>query len=48
MSRFAGKFRFNEKGEYDPENGVVPRENFDSIFWAIVSVFQVLIGENWN
>lgn len=24
MSNFAGKFRFNERGEYDP-NGEVPR-----------------------
>ncbi|KAG2451635.1 hypothetical protein HYH02_003415 [Chlamydomonas schloesseri] len=26
----------------------VPRANFDNIFWALFSVFQVLTGENWN
>ena len=25
----------------------VPRANFDNIFWALFSVFQVLTGENW-
>lgn len=26
----------------------VPRANFDDIGWSIVTVFQVLTGENWN
>ena len=26
----------------------VPRANFDDIGWSIITVFQVLTGENWN
>merc|ERR1719247_433107 len=26
----------------------VPRANFDTLLWAMVTVFQVLSGENWN
>ena len=25
-----------------------PRHNFDDIFWAFVTIFQVLTGEDWN
>ena len=25
-----------------------PRPNFDDIFWAFVTIFQVLTGEDWN
>merc|ERR1719174_3426861 len=28
--------------------GCVPRANFDTLLWAMVTVFQVLSGENWN
>jgi len=24
------------------------RHNFDSIFWSIITIFQILTGENWN
>jgi hypothetical protein len=48
MSNFAGKFVFDMDGKYDPINGEVPRQNFDSIFWAIVTVFQIFIGDGWN
>lgn len=26
----------------------VPRANFDTFLWAVVTVFQILTGENWN
>lgn len=26
----------------------VPRSTFDSIFWAMLTIFQLLTGENWN
>ncbi|TMW68721.1 hypothetical protein Poli38472_006189 [Pythium oligandrum] len=26
----------------------VPRANFDTILWSMVTVFQILTGENWN
>ena len=48
MSMFAGKVKFNDDGDIDYENGEVPRANFDHILWAMVTVFFVMIGENWN
>ena len=26
----------------------IPRSNFDNFFWSMVTVFQILSGENWN
>jgi voltage-dependent calcium channel L type alpha-1D len=34
-------------GKLNDEDGVTPRNNFDTFHWAIVSTFQVLAGENW-
>jgi hypothetical protein len=48
MSMFAGKVRFDENGDLDVENGESPRANYDSVGWASLSVFFVMIGENWN
>jgi len=48
MSMFAGAFRFTASGEHDKENGEVPRENFDSIEFSIITVFQILVGDRWN
>merc|ERR1719326_839529 len=36
-----------DDGGYDPWH-CVPRSHFDSFLWAMVTVFQVLSGENWN
>lgn len=46
MNQFAGKFRFGPLGP-DPE-GEVPRQNFDSLLVSMLTIFQVLIGDNWN
>lgn len=27
---------------------VVSRANFDNILWSLVTIFQILTGENWN
>ena len=40
MQTFGGKFDF--PGEEKP------RQNFDTFSWAMVTVFQILTGENWN
>jgi hypothetical protein len=48
MSFFAGKARFDEDGAVDIVNGVSPRINFDNTKWAALTVFEVMIGENWN
>lgn len=48
MEIFAERFKFNSDGIYDVVNGTAPRQNYDSIGWAIITVFQVLLGEEWN
>ena len=30
------------------DDGEVPCHNFDTLLWALVTVFQVLTGEDWN
>jgi len=25
-----------------------PRHNFDDIYWSVITIFQILTGENWN
>ena len=47
MQFFAGKLTFDKNGYYD-KNGVVARANYDTIYWAAITVFEVLIGDNWN
>lgn len=39
METFAGRFKFDKDGLYDPDNGEVPRQNFDSLLWSLVTVF---------
>lgn len=48
MQFFAGKLKFDEDGNYDPVNGKSNRENFDTIGWAFLTIFKILIGDNWN
>ncbi|CAI2378686.1 unnamed protein product [Moneuplotes crassus] len=48
MQFFAGKLKFDEEGNHDLENGTVSRENFDNIGWAFLTIFKILIGDNWN
>lgn len=51
MQTFANKFRFNEFGYPATKSDsafFVPRSNFDTMLWSMVTVFQILTGENWN
>lgn len=48
MSQFAGKVKFDLENEVDLINGKAPRSNFDTFGWAVVTVFEIMIGENWN
>jgi voltage-dependent calcium channel P/Q type alpha-1A len=48
MSMFAGKVKFDEDDQVDIENGVSPRENYDKLHWAVITIFEVLMGEAWN
>lgn len=44
MQTFANRFRFDEYGYPLDQNHVavnIPRANFDTILWAMVTVFQV-------
>ncbi|XP_015590684.1 voltage-dependent T-type calcium channel subunit alpha-1G isoform X2 [Cephus cinctus] len=45
MHLFGCKFRETMKGSSDVE---CDRKNFDSLLWAIVTVFQILTQEDWN
>ena len=38
---FGGRYRENGFDE-------IPRGNFNSMAWALLTVFQVITGENWN
>ncbi|KAL9928146.1 muscle calcium channel subunit alpha-1-like isoform 1-T2 [Glossina fuscipes fuscipes] len=41
MQLFGGKFTFNQEEEK-------PRSNFDSFYQSLLTVFQILTGEDWN
>lgn len=47
MQFFAGKIKFNEDDQYDP-NGTSPRYNFDDFGNAFLAIFIIFTGENWN
>ena len=53
MQLFAGKLKFD--ANHDPitdieiaSQTISPRENFDNIAEAVITVFQIFIGEQWN
>jgi len=48
MQFFSAKIKFNEIDQYDLENGKSPRGNFDTLLNAIISIFIILVGDNWN
>jgi hypothetical protein len=48
MQFFAGRLMFDSDGNLDLVNGTVPRMNFDTISWSIVTVLTCLIGDDWS
>lgn len=51
MQFFAYKFRFDADGypvDKDYVDAKIPRENFDNLLSAFVTIFQILTAENWN
>ena len=46
MKYFGGKFKFDDSGHVDLENGSTPRANFDTLYEAYTVVFQVIVGED--
>jgi voltage-dependent calcium channel L type alpha-1D len=48
MELFAYRVKFDENDVVDEENGSSPRTNFDEFQYAVITIFIVLIGEDWN
>jgi hypothetical protein len=48
MQFFAGKLKFDENDKPDMVNGIPPRENYDSLGQSFITIFLILIGDNWN
>jgi hypothetical protein len=48
MEIFSYKVKFDENGDVDLINGKTPRTNFDNFLHGFVTIFIVLIGDNWN
>jgi hypothetical protein len=48
MELFAYNVQFNQFGEVDLDEGISPRENFDDFFHAFISIFAVLVGDDWQ
>lgn len=48
MQFFAGSLKFDSSDKVDKVNGTSPRENFDTLLWAFVTVFSIIIGDGWN
>lgn len=48
MQFFAGKLKFDADGNPDLENGTDRRYNFNTIGVTFITIFQLLIGDNWN
>jgi len=36
------------KGTLKDDEGNIPRANFETFYWSMITVFQILTGENWN
>ena len=54
MQFFANRFRFDNDGIVVPLDDPLhalseqPRAHFDTLGWALITIFQLLSGENWN
>lgn len=48
MQYFAGKIKLDENGKVDLINGSSPRNNFDTLPNSFLTIFIILIGDNWN
>lgn len=48
MEIFAYKAAFNAAGALDMVNGVSPSSNFDTFYYAFITVFTLLTGDGWT
>jgi hypothetical protein len=47
MELFAHNVKLDDDSEVDTSDGESPRESFDDFFHAFVSIFVVLVGDDW-
>jgi hypothetical protein len=47
LELFANKVKFDDEGYVDLVNGTSPRPNFDDFFKAFITIFLVMIGDDW-
>jgi hypothetical protein len=47
LELFANKVKFDKQGEVDLINGTSRRPNFDDFVSAFITIFMVMIGDNW-
>jgi voltage-dependent calcium channel L type alpha-1D len=48
MQLFGGKFNYVGDAMYNDEDDERPRSNFDDFINSMITVFQILTGEDWN
>ncbi|KAE9315095.1 hypothetical protein PR003_g19081 [Phytophthora rubi] len=54
MQFFGNTMRFDANGYPTPYNineywfGTVPRLNFDTFLWSVITVFKIITSDNWN
>ncbi|CEF71384.1 Voltage-dependent calcium channel, T-type, alpha-1 subunit family and Ion transport domain and Voltage-dependent channel, four helix bundle domain-containing protein [Strongyloides ratti] len=48
MNLFGCKFCKIDEGLSGPDSKKCERKNFDSLLWALITVFQILTQEDWN
>ena len=48
LTLFAGELKFDSNGNVDKTSGTSSRVNFDDFFRSLITVFSILVGDNWN
>jgi voltage-dependent calcium channel L type alpha-1D len=48
MQLFGGKFNYQDDDIFNANDDERPRSNFDDFINAVLTVFQILTGEDWN
>ena len=48
LEMFSNKLKFDDDGYLDLANGTSPRTNFDTFLHGFLTIYIVLIGDNWN
>jgi hypothetical protein len=48
MELFAYRLQFDKDHEVDIGGGTSPRQNFDDFLHSFLSVYSVLVGDDWQ